>query len=224
MAQQQQAGPVTKVLVGLTCLVFAAEIFFSHNQPDNGIFLMQFGAKFGPLITNGHQYWRLLTPIFLHAGWMHIITNMITLWFIGPVAERDFGPYRFLAIYLGGGVVGNLLSYLCAPLVISVGASSAIFAVFGALLIYTVRRRKNPDIVGQGRILGAFVALNLIVSFTSSEIDLWGHIGGLIGGVALGIGLGFSRRGDDFSPLARGLTLGALLIAVAATIYWTGFA
>ena len=83
-----------------------------HGQTTNGQLLVALGAKWGPAIAIDHQYWRLLTPIFLHAGWLHIITNMLTLWFIGPLAEAAFGHRKFLGLYLFGGVVGNIMSYL----------------------------------------------------------------------------------------------------------------
>ncbi|WP_288958170.1 rhomboid family intramembrane serine protease, partial [uncultured Leuconostoc sp.] len=93
---QFKKAPVTVSLVGISLAMFVVEVIMGHGQTANGQLLVTLGAKWGPAIAIDHQYWRLLTPIFLHAGWLHIITNMLTLWFIGPLAEAVFGHRKFL--------------------------------------------------------------------------------------------------------------------------------
>jgi len=129
---------------------------------------------------------------------MHILTNMLTLWFLGPIAENAFGSRKFLGLYLFGGIVGNIMSYLFAPLTVSVGASSALFGMFGGLILYGIQFKQDPQIRSQGTMMILFVILNLVSGFSSTGIDMWGHIGGLIGGCAF---LNLSPRGQNGSSV-----------------------
>lgn len=147
--------------------------------------LIAFGAKANPLITAG-EYWRLLTPVFLHIGAMHLLFNSMALLSFGRLAETIYGHARFLAIYLVAGVAGCLLSYLFTRS-ISAGASGAIFGVAGALAVFYLRNRGIQAIAGQGQlssILG-LLAINGLFGFIQPGIDNWGHAGGLVGGTAL---------------------------------------
>lgn len=94
--------------------------------------LIRFGAKYNPLIMEG-QYWRLITPVFIHIGIMHLFMNSLSLYYIGPLVERIYGKARFALIYLFAGFTGCLASFLFSPS-LSAGASGAIFGLFGALL------------------------------------------------------------------------------------------
>lgn len=203
---QFKKAPVTVSLVAISVAMFLVEFILGHGQTTNGQLLVALGAKWGPAIAVDHQYWRLLTPIFLHAGWLHLITNMLTLWFIGPLAEAVFGHRKFLGLYLFGGVVGNMISYLFAPFTVSVGASTALFGLFGGLLMFASQFRHEPAIRAQGTTLLLFVGLNLITGFGANGVDMWGHIGGLIGGIMFAVMAGFYGRSGWF-PLYMRLTL-----------------
>lgn len=209
--KQYQIAPVTTILLFFTILIYLVEVVLSGANTENGRFLVTMGAKWGPYIQYQHEYWRLLTPIFLHAGMMHIIMNMITLWFIGPLAERYFGSRKYLLLYLFGGVMGNILSYLFSPLSISVGASSSLFALFGGLLIYSIQFKYDTQIRSQGMLLGVFVVLNLASGLMSPDIDMLGHVGGLVGGLLFAIAFGFAGRSGKFPILWR---LTAILVMV----------
>ena len=222
LKQQVKHTPVTMGLFTVTNVVFIFELIASHGQTDNARFLVAVGAKWGPDIAHNQAYWRLLTPVFLHAGIMHIVTNMLTLWFVGPIAERAFGSWRFLMLYAFGGIVGNIFSYLLSPLAISVGASSALFAMFAGLILYGVRYRDNPTIRAQGATFLLFVVLNLFSGLLAPTIDLWGHIGGLIGGMMSTVMLGFVGKSGQYALSMRLTMCAVTLLLLILTIYAGG--
>ncbi|MDU1845197.1 MAG: rhomboid family intramembrane serine protease [Niallia nealsonii] len=141
--------------------------------------LINWGAKVNYLIADG-EWWRLITPIFLHIGILHLIMNSIALYYVGPLIERIFGNSRFLFIYLFAGFSGVFASYLLSPS-LSAGASGAIFGCFGALLYFAWQFPKLFfRVMGWNVII--IIIINLIFGFTIQGIDNAGHIGGLVGG------------------------------------------
>lgn len=105
-----------------------------NGGSTNNQTLIKWGAKVNYLIANG-EWWRLITPIFLHIGFLHLVMNSIALYYIGPLIEKIFGNSRFFIIYLFAGFSGVFASYLLSPS-LSAGASGAIFGCFGALLYF----------------------------------------------------------------------------------------
>ncbi|OES44660.1 hypothetical protein BA724_08785 [Domibacillus iocasae] len=147
--------------------------------------LIQFGAKFNPLILEG-EWWRFITPVFLHIGLLHLLMNSLALYYLGIAVEQIYGRLRFLWIYLFSGFTGSLLSFLLTPN-LSAGASGAIFGLFGALLYFGVTKPKLFFRTMGMNVLGV-IGINLAFGFTIPGIDNAGHIGGLIGGfLAAGI-------------------------------------
>lgn len=147
--------------------------------------LIAFGAKYNPLILAG-EWWRLITPIFLHIGLLHLFMNTLALYYLGSMVERIFGRFRFLFIYLIAGIAGSVASFLFSSS-LSAGASGAIFGCFGALLYIGVT---NPQLFFRtmGMNVLFLVGINLVFGFTIPGIDNAGHIGGLVGGfLATGI-------------------------------------
>ena len=130
---------------------------------------------FGPAVKAG-QYWRLFTVALLHAGWMHLIFNMLALWSIGTPVEQIFGRTRYMVIFIGSLLTASIASAYFGPASYAVGASGAIFGLFGALL--AVGRRTG---INYQNILGT-VVLNLGITFLVPGIDWRAHVGGLIGG------------------------------------------
>lgn len=140
------------------------------------------GMKINDLIAAG-QWWRLVTPMFLHGSLLHIGFNMYALFIIGLPLERRFGHLRFLLLYVAGAFAGNVFSFLLTvnP---SLGASTAIFGLLGAEAVFLYRHRALFG--GQARaalmnILQVAV-INLLIGL-SPGIDNWGHLGGLFGGL-----------------------------------------
>lgn len=141
--------------------------------------LIQFGAKYNPLILAG-EWWRFFTPIFLHIGLLHLLMNTLALYYLGTAVERMFGRWRFLWIYLFSGFSGSVASFLFTDN-LSAGASGAIFGCFGALLYVGVM---NTQLFFRtiGTNVLFLIGINLVFGFTVPGIDNAGHIGGLAGG------------------------------------------
>ncbi len=173
---------VTYTLIGLTVLVFLAQLLTRNLYGVDLPYL--FGVKSNDLILRG-QYWRLITPLFLHADILHIGFNMYALYILGTELERFYGHGRFLFLYLVSGFGGVVASFWLTQAA-SLGASTSVFGLLGA---YGVLAYKNQRIFGQQskRILRnvfQIAGINLLLGLMPS-IDNWGHLGGLIGGVLL---------------------------------------
>lgn len=143
------------------------------------------GAKNNTAILAG-QYWRLITPMFLHAGILHLALNGYFLYRIGPWVELHFGKARFAALYLLSGMGASLASLVLNPN-LAVGASGALFGLIGAMLPMLYR---NRALIANTRSLMGNILLtitfNLLIGFSFPGIDNWAHVGGLLCGVALG--------------------------------------
>lgn len=184
---------LTKVILVLNGILFVLLTLFAENGLLNAIMngadiftLVSFGAKENELIRNG-QYWRLLTPIFLHIGLMHLLFNEYALAIFGREVESLFGTARFAAIYLLTGLFGSLASFAFSPAV-SAGASGAIFGIIGAMVAYLFRNRKEFGARGREHLRGLLImiGLNIFLGVTVPGIDNYGHMGGLFSGLILG--------------------------------------
>jgi rhomboid protease GluP len=147
--------------------------------------LVLLGGKISPLIQAG-QFWRLITPVLLHAGLAHIGFNMYALFSLGPVLESYYGHWRFLMLYLLAGLGGNILSFLMSPgYTPSVGASTSLFGLITAwgIFIYQNRSILGPQARAMLNNVIVIVLINLMLGLSGS-IDNWGHLGGLITGLA----------------------------------------
>jgi rhomboid protease GluP len=216
-------------LLGLNILVFAVETLVGGSE--NSATLIELGAKVNVLIAMG-EYWRLVTPMFLHIGVMHILVNSYAIYAIGPEVEALFGRSRFFAIYLLSGVAGNVMSYAFTPN-LSAGASTAIFGLVGAEMVFFYRQRKTLGAFGQRRLINILliIALNLFIG-SSGGVDNFGHAGGFLGGILLAwllcpeyaveYGLDGQPRVRDHNSLWRELPgvvlFGVLLIAATAAV------
>lgn len=166
---------------------------------DTGV-LIEYGANLDVLVKNG-EYYRLLTSMFLHSGLLHLFFNMYALYIIGPQVESFFGKTKYLIIYLLSGISGSLLSVAFNVNTVSVGASGAIFGLFGALLYFGYNYRGYLGNVIKSQILPV-VIINLIFGFISTGVDVAGHIGGLIGGIIVSSVLGSSdEKGIDINRI-----------------------
>lgn len=176
--------------------------------------LVHLGAIQPFLIANG-QYWRLFTAIFLHAGILHIGFNAYALWLFGSMIERDFGTPKFLAIFFVTGLLASIASYAFGPEVtVGVGASGAIFGIFGAFIAWNYRRRHLAMAAANLRWALMLIALNAFLAFGFSTIDWRAHVGGLISGVAAGwIAEGWGPR-----PQRRAILFGGFAALIALGI------
>lgn len=198
---------ITYALIGINVVMWLITYYFTTRYNVNANVI--FGAKVNPYIIAG-QYWRLLTPIFLHGGLVHLAVNSYSLYAVGPEVERMYGRLKFIFIYLLAGIMGNVASFAFSP-GISVGASGAIFGLLGALLYLGQRFRK---VISSNYVVSiiAMILFNVIYGFSQPNIDNYAHLGGLAGGylAAVTVGLAGDRRFD--AKKAGMLILAAALI------------
>lgn len=188
----------------------------------------------GPIGVAAGQYWRLFTAMFLHAGLLHVGLNAWVLYVVGSVLERDLGRARFLGVYLVSGLFASAASYALAlphlatfpggdvavTPVVSVGASGAIFGLFGAFVAFNWRRRHLALANARLRQILPWILLNLVLSFSFPFIDWRAHVGGLVAGLAAGFaaeGVGDDRRTRAWTGA---LGIGLVLVAAAALAMW----
>ena len=158
------------------------------------------------------EYYRLLTAAFLHAGLFHILMNMFALAQLGPVLEAALGRLRFLALYVLSALGGSVLSYLLsAPFQYGVGASGAIFGLFGAY--YVVVRRLG----GETRSILVLLLINLVITFSVPIIDWRAHLGGLAAGTVVAAAFAYAPRGPQRDRL-HALACGAVLVLLVAAV------
>jgi membrane associated rhomboid family serine protease len=138
---------------------------------------------------SGGDWWQVITSVFTQVMIVHIGFNMVALWFLGPPLEAMFGRARFLALYLVSGLTGSAAVMLfSSPVAATLGASGAIFGLLGALLVVAIKVRGNVQTVL------FWLGLNLVFTFTISNISWQGHLGGLLGGLAVGGAIVYAPR------------------------------
>jgi len=174
----------TYVLLIVNAAVWLLMTLFGGSE--NIRVLVRFGAKVNPLIVTG-EYWRFVTPMFLHIGFMHLALNGYALYIFGLDVERLFGRTRFLVLYLLSGIAGVVASFAGSQAV-SAGAAGAIFGLIGSTLVYFAKYHENLGRFGRQRLTNLLVVtgLNLGWGWMAPGIDNLGHIGGLAAGLALG--------------------------------------
>ena len=173
----------TWTLIALNVLVWLAMTALGGST-DSRV-LVAFGAKVNELIVQG-QLWRLVTPIFLHIGIVHLAFNTYAIYGFGSQIERFFGTPRFLGLYLVSGIAGVVASFGFSPHP-SAGASSAVFGLLGTEAVFFYRYRNAFGRRGQQRLYNILIVIgyNLALTFVAPSIDVWGHLGGLASGAVL---------------------------------------
>jgi rhomboid protease GluP len=211
---------VTPVLIAANGIVFLLMVFSGVSPvqptiPD----LIRWGADFGPKTTGG-EWWRLFTCMFVHIGFIHILSNMWVLLAGGPLVERMVGNIGYLLLYLIAGLCSSLASLLWHPLLVSAGASGAVFGVYGAIVALLMRQggsipRRALQQVRNGSIV--LIGINLFYGFTQPNIDFAAHLGGLVTGFVLGLVLRqpVTHASVAWRPLRNlvALGLGSVLVA-----------
>lgn len=207
-------GYVTKVLIGLNVGMLAAEYASSSVTDHLELLGRAFDPSTGQLIGVAEgQYWRLITAAFLHAGLLHLAMNMYALFLFGPPLEQALGRARFAVLYVVAALGGSAASYaFSAPNQPSLGASGAVFGLFGAFFV--VNRRLGRDSSG----LLVLLVVNLAFSFLVPNIDWRAHVGGLVTGVLIAGVLAYAPRSQRTAVQATGTA--AVLLAVVALIVW----
>jgi len=208
---------VTKALVAINVVIYLITAAQGGGLNAPGGRLFTDWVLYGPAVANG-DWWRLFTSAFLHASLIHIGFNMYFLWFVGSAVEQAMGRGRFILIYVVSALAGSAGALVFTPTTPTVGASGALFGLLGAALI--LERQRNYVLGGSAM---ALIVINLILSFTLSNISVGGHIGGLIGGILCTLVLSkFGRGHAAYSRvglwgIAGVVGVGLLSLAVA---YW----
>ena len=208
-------APATYVLLGLNVVVFLWMILHGVDpispDPDN---LVYFGANYAPFVFGGHQWWRVVTAMFVHVGAIHLASNMWCLWNLGVIGEPLLGFFGMAAVYLLTGISGNLLSLTFnAPGNVGAGASGAVFGIAGILIVlFSNKRLAEPrpgfrgipleDLKAIRRSVVSFAVLNLLIGvgtlsgslmhgihLEGLHIDNLAHIGGFVFGLLVGLPL-----------------------------------
>ena len=209
---------VTQALVGLNVLVFVIMAAQGIALNPTTQALVDRGANYAPL-TLGGQPWRLVTALFLHGGFMHILFNMWCLWDLGALCESLYGHVTFSLVYLISGIGSSLASAWWHPAIPSVGASGAVFGIVGALIAsYYLGEFTMPSFAIRGhlRSLIAFVVFNTVLGQVLGGVDHAAHFGGLITGLLFGALI------SRVAPVSGGLRRPGVILFVALVVAGCG--
>lgn len=204
VSQRTGVPVVTYGLIAVNVVVFVMELTSR---------MLQTRLSLWPPAVAGGDYYRLVTSAFMHDGILHIAFNMYALYVLGPPLEQHLGRARFASLYGLSALGGSVMVYLFSPLnAATVGASGAIFGLFGATLV--AARRLNLDV----RWLVGLIVVNLVITFSVPGISWQGHVGGLITGTVVGAAYAFAPRAHR-TLVTAGVT-GGLLAVFVALIAW----
>ena len=171
--------PVVFALIVLNVVVYIVSIL-----PGIGDTIFNYGVNVNAYISQG-EFWRVVTATFIHAGFLHLLFNMFSLFLFGPELEQLAGKWRFLAIYILGGIGGNIATYITQDaFYATVGASGSIFGIFGAYLAILARHHRYTPQLKQ--VILPIVIISVVLTFLQPNVNAAGHIGGLVAGFILG--------------------------------------
>jgi len=180
--QYYKFHPITTIILGINLLMAVLLIIAGGFNTLN---LVEFGALVPILVFEEGEYYRIITAMFLHGGFLHLFSNSFVLYYIGAYLERLIGPKRYLLVYMISGIVSSLFVLFFAPEIsVTIGASGAIFGVIGGLLMLTFLRKNwfTDHAIGTIRQL---ILINVVITFLVPNISIPGHMGGLIAGILL---------------------------------------
>jgi membrane associated rhomboid family serine protease len=217
-------APITKALIAINLGIYLITVVQGTglNNPGgallNKFILVGSNGHLHGLVPYGdlahdHQWWRLVTAMFLHASILHIAFNMYALWVIGTPIEQYLGKARYLGLYFVSGLAGSAGALVQAPYTPVLGASGAIFGILGAMMI--LEWQITGRLAGQA---AALVAINLGISFVIPGISWGGHVGGLIGGIVVMLGYGHwgGRGRAQYGKLGLVGALGLIVVGVGS--------
>ncbi|MEY8462232.1 rhomboid family intramembrane serine protease [Streptococcus merionis] len=210
--------PVTTGILAITWLVFLAMQVLRFGWATSAQSVFDFGGMYGRAIEQDpSQLWRLVTPIFVHIGWQHILLNSLSIYFLGQQLEGLFGSLKFALFYLLSGIMGNALGMFLTPDTVSAGASTSIFGLFASLAMLRYIAR-SPYIRALGQSYMGLLIFNLIFGLITPGIGNAGHIGGAIGGALAVVFIPIRGEEGIFSSAKRHLALMAYLVLLIGMI------
>ncbi len=217
----------TKVLIALNVIMFVFEIVTGATGIMGGgsaQAMLNLGALWPRAVLQEHEYWRMITSMFLQDGILHILFNMWALWAIGGFMEAALGRFKFVLLYFISGFAGSVLVLAAAPTdSLVVGASGAIFGIFGALAVHAFLNR-GRDFQSRA-LLGNVIFLlviNLVFTFSAGRVSWQAHIGGLVAGAATMAAMMLAGRKDPRRPfgMADGLAVGGIVLVLILVVAW----
>lgn len=218
---QQHDNLVTKIIIGINVVIFLLVQIpgaFSQELLNNLALIGGGGLTITSPIGGvaGGEVWRLLTSAFVHAQFWHIGINMFSLWLLGPLVERLLGRSRYLGLYLVAALAGSAVAYaFTPPNVWIVGASGALFGVFGAIVVFA--RRLQADM----RWILVTIVINVVLNVVFAGALSWqAHVGGFVSGLLLGVALAYAPRERRTLVQVAGYA-GVVLVAVALVAWRT---
>jgi rhomboid protease GluP len=189
MISDFQRYKITYTLIGVNVFIYLITSVLSQNFVDMDMeTLVNMGALFGPYTVIEGEWWRLGTAMFLHGGMTHLLMNMFSLYLIGRGLEQYFNTQSYLSIYFFSGILGGLASLYVHPQSVGVGASGAIFGVFGALAGFFLAHRGQIQEHTKAfmKDFAIIIAINIVIGLSIPSIDMTAHIGGLLVGIVGG--------------------------------------
>jgi rhomboid protease GluP len=177
---------LTYTLIILNSIVYLISAFLSQSFTDMDMrTLVDMGALYGPYTVQQGEWWRLFTAMFLHGGMTHILMNMFSLYIVGRAAEMYFDTKAYLSIYFFSGLLGGLASLYMHPDAVGVGASGAIFGIFGALAGFFLAHRDKIASHSKAfmKDFAIIIGINLVIGFSIPSVDVSAHVGGLVVGL-----------------------------------------
>lgn len=207
---------LTYTIIILNVIVYLISAFYSQSIAEMDLqVLVDLGALYGPLTVLKNEWWRLGTAMFLHGGMTHLLMNMFSLYLIGRGAEMYFDTKSYISIYIFAGLIGGLVSLYVHPASVGVGASGAIFGVFGALAGFFLAHRDKIAAHTKAfmKDFAIIIGINLVIGFSIESVDVSAHVGGLVVGFIGGFML-------SKSPKFIVLYSSAMLLVTVAIAYY----
>ena len=188
--------PIVTVLIALANILVYMILSFG-GATENALYMASKGAMYPEFLTINHQWWRLITAMFMHFGISHLMNNMVIFCCVGSRLEKIIGHWKMMVIYFASGIGGGLLSYIMMLLsgdyAVSGGASGAVFGIIGGLLwVVIYHRGRMEQMTTKGIIF--MIALSLYFGFSSAGVDNWCHVGGIICGFLAAVILYHGKR------------------------------
>jgi membrane associated rhomboid family serine protease len=210
--EKLRSAPFSYGVIGVAAALFV----IGFVVPNANRYLFAYAAQINPLVEQG-ELWRLLSATLLHSGIVHVGFNMWALSIFGPPLEREVGTVPFAAMYVSGALAGGALFFVLSPGASAVGASGAIFALFGAWLAASYRNRRTLQGRANLQQLLLLLGLNLAISFMPG-IAWEAHLGGLIAGFAIVMAWMPLAERDDASRMRALVAAVPGLLALTAVI------
>jgi membrane associated rhomboid family serine protease len=236
-------------IIILIANIFVFLLMWQSSGMQNGVLwsefpeqvLVAYGAKLNALINAPHyQWWRFVTPMFVHVNLIHLLVNMYSLWILGPYVEKLYGSTKFVVFWVLTGIAGVVASYLTVRPALagsglarfifkagdppSAGASGALFGLVGVLFVFGIKfRHELPE--GFKRAFGTglipVIMINLFIGFLGrSFIDNAAHLGGMLSGAALALLVQYRRPGDSHGSAVVWRVLQVAALLLVAVSFW----